>query len=399
MRSVFADVVFVRVVRSSRRVAAAGAVALLAGAAVATSADAAIDPLSGIDFVTIGATYGGAGNPAWPGTNPHTPGDMAIGRGSVNYEYRIGRFEVTTAQWVEFYNAAFDRPQAEWIPWLVPATQTHWGATNASAQNGGLRWQVPAGNEMLPVGNISWRTAAIYCNWLCNGKSLDRTAFLNGAYDVSTFGGGLQFTDQFTHNPGAQYWIPTWDEWLKAAHFDPSKNNGAGGWWLYSDGSDTQLIPGPPGVGDANFGFLSPNPFGIPLGAYPDTQSPWGLLDVAGATAEWTEGILFGGQSTRWRMYEGSSWNSPAGDVVGDAVFSLGGAEVPTTDFYDLGFRIASALPSPPSAFVLTGAMFVFAPRRRRAETREKEVALHRGAGGRGSERIVVSGRHRRDRP
>lgn len=32
--------------------------------------------------------------------------DRAIGRGSVNYEYRIGRFEVTSGQWSEFLNAA-----------------------------------------------------------------------------------------------------------------------------------------------------------------------------------------------------------------------------------------------------------------------------------------------------
>ena len=80
---------------------------------------------------------------------------------------------------------------------------------------------------MIPTGGVDWRTCAIFCNWLHNGKSSARSAFLSGAYDVSTFGyissaGG--FTDQLTHNAGTSYWIPTLDEWLKAAHFDPNRN-------------------------------------------------------------------------------------------------------------------------------------------------------------------------------
>ncbi len=67
------------------------------------------------------------------------------------------------------------------------------------------------GNEMIPVGNISWRMAAMYANWLNNDQSSDRSAFLNGAYDVSTFTytPAGRFRDQLTHNPDAKYWIPT----------------------------------------------------------------------------------------------------------------------------------------------------------------------------------------------
>lgn len=331
---------------------------------LAAPAAAGIDPVSGIDFVTIGAP----GNQPWMGATPHIPGDMAIGRGGVDYEYRIGRFEVTTAQWTEFFNAAFDRPASDRIPWLIPPT--FWGAQSTAPNTpGGLRWTVPAGNEMRPVGNISWRMAAIYCNWLHNGKSTDRSAFMNGAYDVSQFSGFTHFTDQFTHNPDAQYWIPTWDEWLKAAHYDPDKNGlGEGGWWEYSNGTDEPLIPGPPGVGEANFGFIDGTQFMIPLGAYPDTQTPWGLLDAAGGTAEWTEGIVFGSQDSRVRVYEGSYWSSATGNSINDAIFAAGGTTFPSTDFLDLGFRLAMAVPSPHTAFVLTGAGIFFAQRRRRHE-------------------------------
>jgi len=190
--------------------------ALLGGMSILPEvAWAQVDPNSGIDFVHIGAV----GNAPWTGNG--TAGDQAIGRGGVNYPYNIGRFEVTTAQWVDFFNAAYDRPPSDALPNLLPPT--YWGAVGTTPHTpGGQRWAVPPGHEMYPVGNISWRMAAMYCNWLCNNKSTDRSAFLNGAYDVSTFGySGNSITDQPTHTPGARYWIPTLDEWIKAAHYDP----------------------------------------------------------------------------------------------------------------------------------------------------------------------------------
>ncbi len=71
----------------------------LSPTAVASGAQITFD--KGIEFVTIGSP----GNAAWPGNG--TIGDRAIGRGSVGYEYKIGRFEVTTNQWVDFFNAAY----------------------------------------------------------------------------------------------------------------------------------------------------------------------------------------------------------------------------------------------------------------------------------------------------
>lgn len=51
------------------------------------------------DWVTIGAV----GNEPYLGDSPFGP-DYAYGRGRVDYEYRIGRTEVTTGQWLEFVN-------------------------------------------------------------------------------------------------------------------------------------------------------------------------------------------------------------------------------------------------------------------------------------------------------
>jgi sulfatase modifying factor 1 len=322
------------------------------------------DP-SGIDFVTIGSP----GNAPYQSANPN---DFVNGRGSVGYEYRLGRFEVTTTQWVEFFNAAFDRPVDDRLPHLIPPT--FWGATGTTPNTpGGQRWAVPAGNEMRPVGNISWRMAAMYCNWLHNGKSTDRSAFLNGAYDVSTFGftpGGI-ITDQAAHSPEARYWIPTLDERLKAAHYDPVKMNPdgtTGGWWQYGNGSDTPYVYGPPGVGQANAGFFNPSPFAIPLGAYPNVQSPWGLFDLAGGTTEWTESVYTLSGGDRYRIFDGSFWGSDAFQAsLADQARNVG-AEYPHIPTFEFGLRVAS-VPAPGPWAVGVGVVLITGATQRRRRT------------------------------
>ncbi len=328
----------------------------------AVAAGAVITHDKGIEFVTIGSPN----NAAWPGNG--VSGDRAIGRGSVGYEYKIGRFEVTTSQWVDFFNAAYDRPSTDWLPHLSPPG--HWGAVSTTATTPtGRRWAVPAGNEMIPVGNISWRMAAMYCNWLHNDQSSDRSAFLNGAYDVSTFTytPAGRFRDQLTHNPDAKFWVPTWDEWLKAAHYDPNKpgaaegGTGASQWWQYSTTSETAPVPGSPGTlnggmsAQTNVGTTAANPFGISLGAYAMVQSPWGLLDTSGATAEWTQEVFYAVPADPRpsdRIYDGSWWVD--GDLLTDTPGGRGG-EFPSYFGFDVGFRLAAAAPAPgASLFTLT---------------------------------------------
>ncbi len=353
-------------------------VALTVGLSVsccASTARADIDPNSGIDFVRIGAR----GNAAWTGNG--RLGDYAIGRGSVGYEYSIGKYEITTSQWVEFMNAALDRPSGQAVPFLIPPDPGHWGGQQISPTNaGGRRWKVATGQELHPVGDIGWRMSAIYCNWLHNGKSLASSAFMNGAYDVSTFGfrpGTSIFSDQFTHNAGAKYWIPTLDEWIKAAHYDPNKNGGQGGYWQYSISSDTAPVYGPPSVAgsQANSGFFSPDPFAIRLGAYANVKSPWGLLDVAGGTTEWTEEIGFfqdNPSAPFFRYLEGSAWFDTFGSEAADWIGSAGAGDYPSAASFNYGLRIASSVPTP-SGFGMLFVVSVLAGQRRRGASHAKQ--------------------------
>ena len=81
----------------------------LSPAAVANGAQVSYS--AGMEFVTV-SNYGNGPNPAFPGVNPPEFSDDSRGRGSVSEDFRISRFEVPTAIWVQFFNAAFDRPQA-----------------------------------------------------------------------------------------------------------------------------------------------------------------------------------------------------------------------------------------------------------------------------------------------
>lgn len=327
-------------------------VALFAIVGLATSTFADVDPNSGIDFTRIGNT----GNAAYQG--PESDG-AANGRGGVSYEYQIGKTEVTTAQWMEFYNAVISThgPGSMSLP-------IRWGAGATGNPNQPFAL-LNANSGTWPVSGVSWRTAAYFCNWLHNNKQADLASLTNGAYDTSTFGynGGV-FTDQAAHHPNARYWIPTLDEWIKAAFYDPTKNGGVGGYWLYPNAADTPLTYGPPGQGQANSGFNLPGDaqFRIPLMSY-DTASYYGMRDAAGGTREWTESILTAAGAP-FRMVHGSGWAT-----VGFTTDRINrtGALFPDSEGTIYGFRIAAAIPAPSTSGILLVMIGVLARRRRRS--------------------------------
>jgi formylglycine-generating enzyme required for sulfatase activity len=325
----------------------------------------------GIEFVSIGDV----GNTPWQGNG--TPGDRAIGRGQVNYEYRIGRYEVTTAQWAEFFTAAFARPANDRLPHIT-APRFWGGQVDPTYRGPGTRYIPRPGQELRPVGDISWRMAAMYCNWLHNDKSTERSAFLSGAYDVSTFSYGTGFNDQPTRSPDARFFIPTLDETLKASHWDPNRfGPDQGGWWLFNNATNEPLFGGPPGgIGEnpnfefgpsqANHTWLGEfdEQFEVPLGAYPMTQTPWGLLDASGATSEWTEEVVRVTGVPNYRIFEGSSWGTFTG--LADRIVTLNTSDFPSFAFPEYGLRVAASIPSPAGGLLLIAATFSLHAQRKR---------------------------------
>ena len=332
-------------------------------------------PDYGHNFVTIGDV----GNPGYSGLDPFQ--DMT-GCGAVDYEYRISRTEVTSGQYVEYLNARIDAG----FPASTIRVPRLGGVIYDFVNN---QWITRTGGEMLPVGGVTWQDAAIYMNWLHNGKGADTADFMSGAYDVSTFGtvpgDPRARTDQSARSPGAKYWIPSHDEWFKAAHWDPNKNGpNQGGYWEFSHTSDTQPIPGLPGVGEtsADLAIDDEAAFMIPLESYPDSRSPWGLLDVSGGGAEWTERWFtrIDPDDTERRIWDGAG----AGNTTisrGDSNFDpILGIDRTTDRHWEYGsefadvtvpayfsFRIASAIPAPGVGVPLLAISVSILARRRRS--------------------------------
>lgn len=333
----------------------------LAAQSLATGGDGTwqsqISYAHGMEFVTINVPN----NPLRPGvTDPN-----AIGSGRVTQAFAMSRFEAPNALWRQFVGA-------------VSAVRAS-GQTVPFAQD--PEYSGSAADAFLPVGGVSWRTAAIFCNWLHNDRVTARASFMSGAYDVNTFGGnGNGFTDQLTASPGARFRLPTLNEHIAASHFDPN-GNGANQprWWNYNTTSDTVPVYGPPGAimarglaqanagGTASWPAGSPLPFAIPLGAYAETQSPWGLLDMAGGTSEWTEGVFFrtalGGYDTRF--FEGSA-RARASAQFFDQVGFEGAGDLPSLPLPEYGLRVIMVIPAPSAGGVVLVGLLTFGRRVRR---------------------------------
>ncbi|KAA0214335.1 MAG: hypothetical protein EDM82_10555 [Cyanobacteria bacterium CYA] len=274
--------------------------------------------------------------------------------GRVDYRYRMARTEVTVGQWLQFVNA--------YAPYYDgPTNWSEFTSTWIVFDHGTGQYRALDGTENY-AANMGWRYAARYCNWLQNGQSLDQGAFESGAYDTSTFGQNPDgsFTDQLNHNADALFWIPTLDEWTKAMHWDPAKNDAEGGYWRYPNSSDTASVPGPPGIGETNAGTNK----NVDTGSYPGVMSPWGLLDGSGGEMEWLEDAEL---NSHIRYLRGSSTILPP-DYF-DAIDWVGGG--PPWQATG-GLRLAASVPTPAPGAVL-GLTGTYLSLRRRTACRRME--------------------------
>lgn len=313
-----------------------------------SSAD--VPPDYGLDWARVGA----AGNRATrPDEVPYAPG---LSIGAVPYEYRITKTELTVQQYCDFVRAyAQYYPDARYDSFFTGI----WIHANYDSETGPVTFDYNPVVANFPT-TLTWRFAARYCNWLHNGKATDQDAFESGAYDTSTFTKNADgsINDQPIHSPGAKFWIPTENEWVKAAFYDPKKDS-VGGYWQYPNGTDTPLISGPPGVGQTNAGtWPGDTGFGwFDVGSYPQTKSPWGLLDLSGGASEWNEDRAF-----NVRVERGSYRQGEFPEWIDRIERSTGG--FPWFDGWT-GLRLASSVPSPSSVLVVFFGTITLSRKRR----------------------------------
>ncbi len=331
---------------------------------VAPACGAAITDGPPPDYGLTWKTVGAAGN---RGTLPSEAPLLPAWRpsaGSVGYEFRLTQTEITRGQWLEFVKAylpyhGFHFPDVAFT-----------GAGFNPVTVGYAHPEYPA--------TMSWEYAARYCNWLQNGKAARREAFEQGVYDTSTFTRNPDgsFNHVIQHTDSAKYWIPSLDEWIKGAYYDPNKyGDGQEGYWRYPGKSDVPLIPGLPSEGgQTNAGVSHGQPNALDVGSYLSVQSPWGLLDNSGGVVEW----LGSGQQSDILGSLPYAKGSAAFSGSIDYSDQLEYASIGTPNEPGYGLRLASSVPSPGIALMPGALIFTFLPRRRHHEDEHQDALRER---------------------
>jgi formylglycine-generating enzyme required for sulfatase activity len=335
--------------------ATAALLTLAATAALITSASATVT----VDYVSVG--------------NPGNAAD-STGYGAVAYAYQIGKYEVTNAQYAEFLNAV--NPTGSGTGGVGPngiynasmGTNARGGITYNSGAANGAKYTIRANMGNKPVNYVNWYDSARFTNWLGNGQGAGSTE--TGAY---TLNGN---TGIITKNVGATVWLPSEDEWYKAAYYDPTPGAGGGdNYWFYPTQSNTA-----PTVGSANSTGDISNP-GANVANYA-SGSDWNsqngnVTTVGSALANNYFGTADQGGNV-WELndavIDGLSRGIRGGSFVFDDVVNLRASDrnkfAPANENSAVGFRVVSssiaAVPEPTSIFLtmLAGGMMLIRRKR-----------------------------------
>jgi len=231
-----------------------------------------------------------------PGNLPHP----SAGYGAVAYAYEIGKYEVTSAQYVDFLNnkAQVSDPYGLWNPDMEGEESSN----IVRAGFGPYTYSVAPDYANRPVVHVSFWDAARFANWLHNGQGASDTE--TGSYTLDGYSGDDPTMIQ--RHPVATWVVPTEDEWVKAGHYRKDGYPDDDLYWLYgtdnSGNPSNRIEPGDAIGNNANFWgpddnnryTIGPPYYRTEVGAFsgpPITDSPYGLYDVSGNVQEWTETI------------------------------------------------------------------------------------------------------------
>lgn len=288
-------------------------------------------------------------------------GDSDIGR--VGYSYRIGKFEVTNSQYAYFLNQVAARDDYGLYYFGMAGNHAGvGGGITRSGTPGSYSYTVRPGYENKPVGFVSYWDCARFANWLATGYTEGRPDAASPLLPGAAYDTGFKANpppSAGTRLPGASVFLPSKNEWYKAAYYQPPITGGdVDGYWAYATRSNTQpysAVPAP-AANSANYFFDDLIDNGVNAG-YAVTQSTqfeyveyytnvgsygaasesyYGTADQNGNVLEWTEDTY--GPS---RRLEGGDYNDSA------YVLSAWGGSNPAstnTDSGNYGFRIASLI-------------------------------------------------------
>ena len=220
-----------------------------------------------------------------------------------------------------------------------------------------------------PAAGISWLEAAQFVNWLNTSTGHSPAyKFASGSFTLWQPGdAGFNPNNKF-RNTLAHYFLPSSDEWYKAAYYDPAGQS----YFDYPTGSDSAPTPTLGGTTPGTAVYIGSNPanevYQQLLGPAEITQagglSPYGTMGQGANMLEWEENDAFL-NDTAYLSHgvRGGYWNSVEWDLKSTY-----------RDFADidfkwaaLGFRVASVVPEPSTLFMTIVALTMLATTRRRS--------------------------------
>jgi sulfatase modifying factor 1 len=264
-----------------------------------------------IDFVTIGS----------PGNAPDLSGNPRPA-GAVSRTYRIGKYEISRSM--------IDKANSAGSLGIVLPDNSSFGGNGPNK----------------PAAGITWFDAAKFVNWLNTSTGYQPAyKFVNGDFGLWQVGDAGYNPNNLFRNSLSYYFLPSVDEWYKAAYYDPTTKT----YYDYQTGSNT-VPDGIDFAGDPNFdavvndGSYEGGPRDIfAAGAL----SPYGTMAQGGNVFEWEETEfldLINDSVSSERAVRGGSWLWFAGSMQERSPGEPNGSRL------DLGFRVAS-LPEPSTVF------------------------------------------------
>jgi len=149
------------------------------------------------------------------------PGNAAdnTGYGSVDQAYAIGKYEVTAGQYTEFLNAVAANDDPHGLYNELMWSRTGGCKIERTGVAGSYRYFVAPDRANRPVNYLSFWDAVRFTNWLHNGQGNGNTE--TGAYTLTQAGIDA---NTVSRNPDARVWIPSEDQWYKAAYYDSNND-------------------------------------------------------------------------------------------------------------------------------------------------------------------------------
>jgi formylglycine-generating enzyme required for sulfatase activity len=273
--------------------------------------------------------------------------------GAVATAYRIGRTEVTNAQYAEFLNAVAKADANGLYHASMASSGAGFGGITRSGSAGSYAYAAVADRAQQPVNYVSFYDALRFANWLHNGQPVGAQGpgtTETGAYAITASGIA---GNTIARSPGALVALASEDEWYKAAYYDAPGAR----YFDYPAGADAAPTCAAPGAAanTANCGIAAGTPGAgriTAVGGYPGAASPSGTLDQGGNVWEWNEAVVDGAN----RGLRGGSFHVKAANLAA----ATRSYTVPDAESSIMGFRVVS-LPEPDGAVSLALGAFALA--------------------------------------